>query len=161
MIENYKLDAQLFPKFNLKRQISSWFSQKIKLEKFHTQTLVVPSGFSIEIDSKFITDLSEKQCIENAARILRKSALNVHLQKLDMNNIDEVAIEKGEVLEIPWQITHFYKHSYKSERTDESDIFNLRVNSASNDYLYAVNNGRVKTNKHMMPRYICKKFVGE
>lgn len=104
----------------------------------------------MEINTSLITGISERQYIDEAARILRKSALNVPLQKIDMSNIDDIALEKGEVKEIPWQIFRFYEKNYKSERSRESDIYHLRVDSSSNDYIYAVNNGSVKTNKHIM-----------
>lgn len=129
---------------------SEWLPKKNKFINFQSKTLVAPILFNMQVTAEMCLELTEKQCIDEAARILRRAALNVNIKKLNINNILNVSLEKGEVFKMPWQILRFYEKIFKSERSQTTQNYEQKLYSASNDFIYIVNNGRIKTNKQLM-----------
>ncbi|GFR19483.1 hypothetical protein TNCT_219891 [Trichonephila clavata] len=140
----------IFTAHHLEEKILKTFSKNIKFFTIRNKKLIAPNYLQA-IDDTIFENLLTENTLQKAALILRKLILQMEKNKLPINNITAQHLMSGEV-SIPPQLLDFYftllggcnkkrKKSMKCAR---------QVHSYSQDVIFAVHNGHVKTPKHIM-----------
>lgn len=131
----------------LETKIIETFQSKIKIINISQKKVVIPSNVQLE-DLSFNL-LEDEEVLQKAANILRREILDIKKEELPRNLTAESLI-KGECT-IPPRLLKFYQDLIvgSDARRREGWRCKRRVKSLSQDLIYAVSNGKIKTSKHI------------
>ncbi|GFR07011.1 hypothetical protein TNCT_628861 [Trichonephila clavata] len=140
----------IFTAHHLEEKILKTFSKNIKFFTIRNKKLIAPNYLQA-IDDTIFENLLTENTLQKAALILRKLILQMEKNKLPIKNITAQHLMSGEV-SIPPQLLDFYFILLGgcNKKREKSMKCARQVHSYSQDVIFAVHNGHVKTPKHIM-----------
>lgn len=123
------------------------FGDDLKILMSNNKKLIVPKGVSI-IDDSLFAQLKDQDTLQAAAAILRKQILGIKRKLTDFLTSERLI--KSECVTPP-MVSEFLSSvigSYKRQRRNY-ETFDRHVNSFSQDMIYMIHNGNIKTLKHI------------
>lgn len=140
----------VFTAHHLEEKILKKFSKDIKFFTIRNKKIIAPNYLQA-IDDTIIENLQTENTLQKAALILRKLILQIEKNKLPTKNLTTEHLMSGEV-SIPPQLLDFYYTLLGgcNEKRKKSLKCARQVLSYSQDVIFAVHNGHVKTPKHIM-----------
>lgn len=143
-----KFDS-VFTSQHLQDKLKKAFTDdEIRIVIMHGEKIVVP-GRGRVIDQSIFTKLEESEALSRAAFILRKYILTIIKRPLPAN-LTVADLIAGEC-DVPQELGDFCQDLLCGcdPRTVKSFECSRRVRSLSQDVIYAVTHGRIKTSKHI------------
>lgn len=137
-----------FTNQNLLEKLEKSFGDKIEIIQIQKKKkLVAPRGGCI-LNDETICDLFEKDLLSRAAMILRKKILSI--KKKLPENLKVTDIIKGECY-IPKELFEFMRDLLCGIDNRSKKSFNnlCRVDTFSQDIIYSIHHGKIKTAKHL------------
>ncbi|XP_071649784.1 uncharacterized protein [Temnothorax longispinosus] len=150
-----KLYVREFKSFDVKHtsqhlleKLHKTFGDKIQVILMHHKKLIAPRDGSV-ITEKIFSDFHDFELLSRAALMLRKKVLLIAKKTLPKNSkVSDIIAGK---CEIPKDLTDFMRNLLCGidSRTQKSSDCARKVDSISQDIIYAIHHGRMKTSKHM------------
>ncbi|XP_011874807.1 PREDICTED: uncharacterized protein LOC105565870 [Vollenhovia emeryi] len=136
-----------FNEQHLQNKIIRKYENEIKIMTMHNKKIVMPINHTI--DDGLFSLLKDKDILQNAALILRRQILNIRKTALP-TILKTTDLLRGEC-SIPQEITDFYTTLLGGFQRRRRTNINCqrKIKSLSEDLIYAVKNGKIKTRKHI------------
>lgn len=140
----------IFTAHHLEEKILKIFSKDIKFFNIRNKKIIAPKYLQA-IDDSILDNLQTENILRKSALILRKLILQIEKNKIPTKKITSEHLISGEV-SIPQELSDFYftlLSGCNRNRKNSPKCARL-VRSYSQDLIYGVHNGQVKTSKHIM-----------
>lgn len=146
--ENQEILDVTFTAQHLEDKIESNFRGRIQILQSKHKKIIAPQHIST-VDDALFAHLKDEDTLQAAALILRREILNIKKEKLP-ENLRVQHLLKGECT-IPQILTGFVGSVIGSDacKRKNSDNQQRHVNSLSQDLIFMVHNGNIKTSKHI------------
>lgn len=143
-----KMSGNFTPQ-NLELKIMKAFSKEINFFSIGNKKILAPKHI-ISIDDDLFKYLKDEDILNSAALLLRKSVLNIKIDKLP-RKITVEQLKKGEG-SAPRDLQDFFLTllTAGSRKRKDNRKCIRQVNSICEDVVYSVHNGKIKTSKHIM-----------
>ncbi|CAH2098161.1 unnamed protein product [Euphydryas editha] len=143
-----KVSAYFTPQ-HLEDKIVKAFSKEIKNFFIHNKKLLAPKHLR-SIDDRSFESLQDEDILQKAALLLRKLVKQIPIKKLP-ENVTVQNLKEGEV-SVPQALSDFYFTliSGGNHKRKKQQKCIRQVQSFCEDVIYSINNGKVKTSKHIV-----------
>lgn len=134
--------------YRLESRLLDSFPKKLAIVTMENKKVVKPyDGILLRTD---LFKMEENDILDRAALIIRTEISNLNTTKLP-DKLTANDLIGGECANIPQSLTRFHSQllSGKNTRRKRSNITNRLVKSFSEDCVYAVTKGKIKTSKHI------------
>ncbi|CAH2096461.1 unnamed protein product [Euphydryas editha] len=139
-------------------KLKQHFEDDISVVLMHNKKIISPRE-TTAITEEIFTDLQDSADIQRAALILRKKILNITKKPLpsDIKLNDLIAGE----CDIPLELSSFLQSVIcgPDKRTRNSSNCLRKINSISQDVIYATHHGKIKTGKHITLAMVLKSIT--
>lgn len=152
-----KIDVTFTPQ-HLEDKIIKILSQQIKFFTTHNKKVIAPNHLRA-IDDEVFENLKDEDILQRAALLLRNSILEIKKKPLP-DIISTQHLIDGEA-SVPQKLLDFYYTMLGgcSRKRKNSAKCARQVHSYSEDIVYAVHNGKIKTSKHIMLGILLKSLT--
>lgn len=143
------VSANLFTSQHLEQKILTTFNKKIKIIIMRNKKIVTSKRDNVALDEIEFQNIQNSDILQRAALLLRQDIMKIETNKFP-EKLSEQHLINGEC-SIPSAINDFYVTllSGCSRRRKRSSNCLRIAKSFSQDIIYAVRNGSVKTSKHV------------
>ncbi|XP_015189552.1 PREDICTED: uncharacterized protein LOC107073427 isoform X2 [Polistes dominula] len=147
-VQEFKCYNVKYTSQHLLEKLTATFGKKIQVIIMKKKRLIAPTDGCVITDETF-SNLYDTEIISRAALTLRKKILLLKKRTLSCD-LKVTDIIEGEC-EIPKDLTDFMRHLLCGiDSRSRKSYANLRkVDSFSQDLIYAIHHGKIKTSKHM------------
>lgn len=146
--------------YKLSKKINSHFKDKIDIRLLTENVkVVVPKNYKLLLLAQ--DDITVDNLLFKAAMKLRDLALNIDVSKLQPNVTTKDLI-KGECVNIPNEITSFFLTALSGNKSRRKKSLRAQRTAKfmSEDFIFNIHNGTVKTSKHINTGMMLKSLTG-